>query len=68
MSFPLPTESSLTLRDRVVCRCLHVKESVILELLSDPLVQTIKEIRCQTGAGDGCTACHVKLQRYLDQR
>jgi bacterioferritin-associated ferredoxin len=28
-------------------------------------IRTLKDLRLQTGAGDGCTACHRRLRHYL---
>jgi bacterioferritin-associated ferredoxin len=30
--------------------------------------RSLADLRRQTGAGDGCMACHRRLQRYLAQR
>src|SRR4051812_31121560 len=52
---------------RLVCRCLQVTESVLVGALTELGLQTLTDIRRQTGAGDGCTACHRLLARYLEQ-
>jgi bacterioferritin-associated ferredoxin len=54
--------------DRMVCHCLGVRESELLEVLADFGVQTVADLRRQTGAGDGCTACHFLLRKYLEKR
>jgi bacterioferritin-associated ferredoxin len=51
---------------RYVCRCLGVTEEALLAALNRFELKTIKEIRQHTGAGDGCTACHKRLARYLE--
>jgi bacterioferritin-associated ferredoxin len=53
--------------NRVVCRCLGVTESAVLDALASGEVQTLKDIRHRTGAGDGCTCCHRQLKKYLEQ-
>jgi bacterioferritin-associated ferredoxin len=53
--------------ERVVCRCLDVTETALLELLTTRDVRTIKEVRRFTGAGDGCTACHAEIKRYIEK-
>jgi bacterioferritin-associated ferredoxin len=49
----------------LVCRCLKITEARLIEALTSLGVRTIAELRAQTGAGDGCTACHKILQQYL---
>ncbi len=51
--------------NRLVCRCLQVTEEALLSALNRFELKTVKEIREYTGAGDGCTACHKRLLRYL---
>ena len=51
----------------VVCRCLKVTETALLEALTTMDAKTVREIRRLTGAGDGCNACHRVLKRYLEQ-
>ena len=54
--------------DRVVCRCLQVTQEIVLAAVAALELRTIKEIRQHTGAGDGCTACHKNLQKYLERK
>lgn len=51
--------------DPVVCRCLRVREQAILEAIESRELTTVREVRCTTGAGGGCNACHATLRRYL---
>jgi bacterioferritin-associated ferredoxin len=55
-------------RQRLVCRCLQITEEEIFEALSTGEVNDVRDIRRQTGAGDGCTACHRLLQQYVALR
>jgi len=48
-----------------VCGCLHITEHQLLLTLATKDRWTIHEIRKTIGAGDGCTACHHVLKRYL---
>jgi bacterioferritin-associated ferredoxin len=68
----MPSQPSLfdcsTCPGRVVCRCLQVTEEVVLAVLGRENIQTVKDIGQHTGAGDGCTACHKVLRRYLELR
>ena len=51
-----------------VCTCLRITERELLGTLSHPGIRTLRDLRRSIGAGDGCTACHPVLQRYLDAR
>lgn len=53
--------------DRVVCRCLNVTETQIIQAITTRDVHTIRELKRLTNAGDGCTCCHTQLQEYLDR-
>jgi bacterioferritin-associated ferredoxin len=50
---------------RFVCRCLRITEEIVLSAVRDHDIQTLKDLRTLTGAGDGCTACHQELRRLL---
>ncbi len=50
---------------KVVCRCLNVTETAVVEAITTNDLQTIKQLRAHTGAGDGCTCCHARLKFYL---
>ena len=52
---------------RLVCRCLRVSETALIEALHTQEIRTLADVRRHTGAGDGCTACHRLLARYLQQ-
>jgi bacterioferritin-associated ferredoxin len=52
--------------ERLVCRCLRVTESSLVEALSNLGIKTLTDVRRHTGAGDGCTACHRLLVKYLE--
>lgn len=51
-----------------VCTCLRITERDLLKTLSNPHVRTLQDLRRTIGAGDGCTACHHLLRRYLRVR
>ena len=51
---------------RVVCRCLQVTEEAVVEALTTRPIQSVKDLRRHTGAGDGCTACHHTLEQYIE--
>lgn len=56
-----------TRSDKIVCACLRVTAAELTEALATREIRTLKDLRCQTGAGDGCMACHRLLRRYLEQ-
>lgn len=51
---------------KVVCHCMQVTEDAILEALAMFDIDTIKDLRHYTGAGDGCTCCHPQLRRMIE--
>lgn len=52
---------------RVVCKCLGVTEDQIVTAIQTHDLSTIRDIRHQTSAGDGCTCCHQELQQIIDR-
>lgn len=52
-------------QDPVVCRCLMVRESAIVNAVSLAGAETIKEVRSLTGAGAGCTCCHRRINELI---
>ncbi len=71
MPLAMPTEATGTARPTAgasgfVCACLRITERELLGTLSQPDIRTLRDLRRAIGAGDGCTACHPVLQRYLD--
>jgi bacterioferritin-associated ferredoxin len=53
--------------ERLVCHCLRITESVLLETLTTWEVRTVTELCHLTGAGDGCTACRHRLCEYVER-
>jgi NifU-like protein len=60
-------EQCLTCSDRLVCRCLRVTEEQIVHAIHTGDVQTMRDIRDYTGAGDGCTCCHQEIRGILER-
>jgi bacterioferritin-associated ferredoxin len=54
--------------DRILCRCLDVKESTVAVAILALGLRTVKEVRQHTGAGDGCTCCHALIRRCLEEQ
>jgi NAD(P)H-nitrite reductase large subunit len=53
--------------ERVVCHCLQVTESTLVQAVTTLDLRTVAEVRHCTGAGEGCTACHRRIKQYLEQ-
>lgn len=47
-----------------VCHCLKITEEMIQDAIAMG-ARTLSDLRLDTGAGDGCTCCHVHLNAYL---
>jgi NAD(P)H-nitrite reductase large subunit len=52
---------------KVICRCLQVTEATLVDAINSLDLQTLKDVRRHTGAGDGCTCCHGEIRQYLEQ-
>jgi bacterioferritin-associated ferredoxin len=52
----------------VVCRCLGVTSAELESALDLYNAESVEELREQTGAGSGCTACHRILKQVLSAR
>jgi NAD(P)H-nitrite reductase large subunit len=53
--------------NQVVCKCLRVTAGELLDALATGAVETLKDLKRETGAGDGCMVCHRVLRKYLEQ-
>jgi bacterioferritin-associated ferredoxin len=49
-----------------VCRCLKVTEDDLISAITTLEIRSLRDVRSATGAGDGCTACHRKIQSFID--
>jgi len=49
-----------------VCTCMKVTEEDLVAMIVSHGIADLRELRFQTGAGDGCMACRRRLQGYLD--
>ena len=50
---------------RVICRCLDITEGEIVSAITSHDLSSLRDLRRQTGAGEGCTCCHETLKEYL---
>ena len=53
--------------DKIICRCLSVTEAQVVRMIERLELRTVHDLRKYTGAGDGCTSCHAKLEEYLEK-
>lgn len=54
-----------TVADRVICPCLQVRESEIRGAIEYGGAESVKCVMKHTGAGTGCTSCHLTIRRML---
>jgi bacterioferritin-associated ferredoxin len=52
---------------RLVCYCLQVTEAQVMAAIAASNIATLADVRRETGAGDGCTACHARLRGCLER-
>jgi len=50
----------------MVCHCVQITEEQLVTAVATLELRTICDVRRLTGAGEGCNACHRKIQTYLD--
>jgi bacterioferritin-associated ferredoxin len=53
---------------RLVCRCLQVTEEAVVSAIEFGGCQSVRDLRRETGAGSGCTACQRQLRVILERR
>ena len=51
--------------DLVVCKCLGITELEVIEITRIKKIGCLAELRKETEAGSGCTACHKKLNQII---
>lgn len=52
---------------KLICRCLDVSETDLLQAIDDGNLRSLTDVICKTGAGDGCTACRKRILEYLEE-
>lgn len=52
-------------QDPVICRCLAVRQSEIVNAITLCGAQTWKEVKSLTGAGGGCNCCHGRIKGLI---
>lgn len=51
--------------DLVVCKCLGITEMEVIEITQIKRIGCLAELRMESEAGSGCTACHKKLNQII---
>ncbi|RLS21717.1 MAG: (2Fe-2S)-binding protein [Planctomycetota bacterium] len=51
--------------DLVVCKCLGITEVEVIEIMRIKMIGCLAELRMESEAGSGCTACHKKLNQII---
>ena len=64
-SFPQENTTAGFEADPIVCRCLNVTRSMVVDSVAISGHSNLKDLCRATGAGGGCTACHVRLRALL---
>lgn len=54
-----------THKPRIICQCLRVTEAEVRNAANDDAICCIKGVMDATGAGSGCTACHLAVKAIL---
>ena len=67
MDRPCTPEACDGCPDHIVCRCLQVTEAQVVRMIARLELRTVRDLRSMTGAGEGCTCCHAKLQEYIER-
>jgi bacterioferritin-associated ferredoxin len=52
--------------DPMLCHCLQVRASTVQQAVAGGSICSLRQLARATGAGDGCTACHRRLKKYIE--
>lgn len=58
---------AFSIAERLVCHCYGVSESQMHEAIEQLDAQTVEQVTSQHCAGNGCTACHFRIQRIINK-
>lgn len=50
---------------KIICHCFGVDEPTLIEITKLKCINNLVELRKETEAGSGCTACHYKLKKII---
>ena len=51
--------------DLIVCNCFGITEVEVIEITRIKKIGCLAELRMESEAGSGCTACHKKLHQII---
>lgn len=51
--------------DKIVCHCFGIGEEALIEITRLKKITSLWELREETEAGSGCSACHRKLKQII---
>ncbi len=54
--------------DRMVCHCLQIRESQVVDCIAVTGAETVREVSRHSGAGAGCMACHCRIAELIGCR
>lgn len=58
---------AIHITEKMVCHCYGVYESQVEEAIERLDTPSVADVTSQTCAGNGCTACHFKIQRLINR-
>jgi NAD(P)H-nitrite reductase large subunit len=61
----MPATSEIAGSETIVCACFRVTESTVLDAIAQWNLSSVKEVCQRTNAGAGCTACRLRIRKYL---
>jgi bacterioferritin-associated ferredoxin len=67
MTLPFAPDPCDGCTEKIVCRCLNVSEAQVIQMIARLEIRTVRDLSQHTGAGEGCTCCHAKLEEYLEK-
>lgn len=67
MSNPCNFERCSQCIGQFVCTCMKLTEAALIDVIVSRGIGDLRELRQETGAGDGCMACRRRLQHYLSE-
>jgi bacterioferritin-associated ferredoxin len=53
--------------DTIVCACFQIAESTVVDAIATWNLTSVKEVCRMTNAGAGCTACRLRLRKYVEE-
>jgi bacterioferritin-associated ferredoxin len=66
-AFECDTLSCYSYSDPVICHCLQISEGQLIEVRTVCPLASLRDIARTTGAGTGCTACHRRLRKFINE-